>query len=86
MTEAEVYATLTGMFRKFFGDPTLVLAAETEPRDIEGWDSAKTVTIILEIEEAFGFEMTSDEMDKLRSVGDFVEVILSRTSGTTTQP
>jgi acyl carrier protein len=86
MTEAEVYRTLTAMFRDFFDDPVLVLSPQTSPRDIAGWDSAKTVTILLEIEETFGFEMSSGEIDGLRCVGDFVAVILSRTGGSTSRP
>ena len=80
MTEAEVYDRLTLIFREFFDDPALALAPETSPRDIEGWDSAKTVAILLEIEESFGFEMSSDEIDGLRCVADFAAVILSRTA------
>ena len=78
MTEAEIYDRLTAIFRRFFDDPALVLAPATGPADIDGWDSAKTVNIILEIEEAFGFEMSSEEMDALRSVGDFAAVIALR--------
>lgn len=79
MTEAEIYEKLTLMFRQFFENPALVLSPETSPRDIDGWDSAKTVAILLEIEESFNFEMSSDEMDGLRCVADFVAVIQSRT-------
>jgi acyl carrier protein len=81
MTEAEVYDRLTGIFREFFDDPSLVLRPEMSPGDIDGWDSAKTVTILIEIEESFDFEMSSEEIDELRCVGDFVEIILSRTGG-----
>ena len=81
MTEAEVYNKLTVMFRAFFDNPELVLSPETSPGDIDGWDSAKTVAILLEIEETFDFEMSSDEIDGLRCVADFVAVILSRTGG-----
>jgi acyl carrier protein len=86
MTEVEVYDKLTLIFREFFDAPTLVLTPETSPPDIDGWDSAKTVTILLEIEESFGFEMTSDEIDGLRRVDDFVAVILSRTGGSPAKP
>ena len=83
MTEAEVYDKLTAIFREFFDNPTLVILPDTSPGDIDGWDSAKTVAILLEIEESFHFEMSSDEIDGLRRVADFVAVILSRTGGST---
>ena len=80
MTEAEVYTKLTLIFREFFDDPALLLRPEMSPGDINGWDSAKTVTILLEIEESFHFEMSSDEIDELRCIADFVTVILSGTN------
>ena len=79
MTEAQIYEKLTAIFREFFDNPALVLAPETSPWDIDGWDSAKTVAILLEIEDSFNFELSSDEMDGLRCVADFVAVIQSRT-------
>jgi acyl carrier protein len=78
ITEAEVYARLTGIFREFFDDQTIMLSATTSPRDIEGWDSAKMVNILLGMEEVFEFELDSSEIDGLRCIGDFVAVILSR--------
>jgi acyl carrier protein len=86
MTEAEVYGSLTTMFRDFFDDPTIVLRPETAARDIEGWDSAKMVSIILGVEETFGFEMSSSEIDGLRCIADFVAVILSRQPGSRSPP
>jgi acyl carrier protein len=78
VTEAEIYAALTGIFRDVFGDPAIVLSAETSARDIEDWDSARMVSIILAVEETFGFETRSREVDELRCVGDFVALIHAR--------
>jgi len=86
MTEAEVYATLTAMFCDFFGDPTIVLRPETSARDIDGWDSAKMVSIILGVEETFDFEMSSSEIDELRCIGDFVATILAQRPEPPPQP
>jgi acyl carrier protein len=78
MNETEIYQRLTAMFRDFFDDPTIVLGPETSARDIDGWDSAKMVTIILGVEDAFGFQARSQEIDRLRCVGDFVALIQTR--------
>jgi acyl carrier protein len=78
MSEAEIYQKLTAMFREFFDDSTIVLRPETSARDIDGWDSAKMVTIILGVENAFGFQARSQEIDRLRCVGDFVALIQAR--------
>ena len=78
MSKAEIYQKLTEMFREFFDDPAIVLRPETSARDIDGWDSAKMVTIIIGVEEAFGFEARSHEIDRLQCVGDFVALIQAR--------
>ena len=47
----------------------------------DGWDSAKTVTILLEIEKSFGFEMSSDEIDGLRRVAQLLVELGERLEG-----
>lgn len=74
-TQSEIEAGLTDIFRETFADPTLVLAPEMTAKDIEGWDSLKMVIIILAVEERFGIEMRTREMDALRCVGDFAALI-----------
>ena len=44
---------------------------------IQNWDSLSTVALVLKLEEAIGRELTDDEVEGLRTLGD-VEAILSR--------
>jgi len=81
MTEAQIRRELTCIFREQFDDPTLDLRAETTARDVDGWDSARMVSIILAVEEAFEIEMSSREIDAFACVGDFVALIHSRQRG-----
>lgn len=78
MSEADVYAALTEIFRDCFDDDAIVLRAATSARDIAGWDSAKMVYLILAVEERFAIRMRSREIDALRCVGDWVRLILAR--------
>jgi acyl carrier protein len=75
MTDAEILSLLTEIFRKAFGDASLVLAPATTARDIAGWDSAMMVMLVLAVEERFGIRMRSREIDALKSIGDFVTLI-----------
>jgi acyl carrier protein len=43
-------------------------------------NSARLVDVVLEIEDAFGIEVNDDEADKVRTVGDAVRLIVSRTA------
>ena len=78
MTDAQVWTELTRIFREQFDDPALELRSETTARDVDGWDSARMVSIILAVEESFGFELSSREIDALACVGDFAALIRSR--------
>jgi acyl carrier protein len=78
-TDSEIYAVLTDIFREVFQDDRIALTAKMTNRHIKGWDSANMVSIIMAVEERFGFEMRSSEIDNLKSVGDFVAVIKAHT-------
>jgi len=76
--DAEILAALTSIFREVFADDRLAIAPGTTPDDVPGWDSAKTVALIVAIEERFGIRMRTSELDRLDSVADFVAVVASR--------
>jgi acyl carrier protein len=77
---ADIEAGLTDVFRETFGDPSLVLRPDMTARDVAGWDSLKMVIIIMAVEERFGIEMRTREMDGLRCVGDFISLIERKTA------
>jgi acyl carrier protein len=78
VTEVAILDALTTIFREQFDDPTILLAPETSPRDIPAWDSAKTVMLVLAVEERFAITLKSREIDGLSSVGDWVRLLKSR--------
>jgi acyl carrier protein len=41
-------------------------------------NSARLVDIVIEIEDAFGIEVSDEDADNVRTVGDAVQLILSR--------
>ena len=77
-SEAEIYDTLTEIFRDVFLRDDLVLRSEMTAADVEGWDSFKQVEIIMAAEERFRIRFTTKELDNLRNVGDLVDVIVAR--------
>jgi acyl carrier protein len=81
MDVPETLRELTAIFRNCFDDETIVLSPATSARDIPAWDSAKMVMLILAVEERFGITMRSKEIDALRCVGDWVNLIEVRCRG-----
>jgi acyl carrier protein len=71
----EFLAALTLIFRENLGDDNLALTMTAKTRDVPGFDSAKMVLLILAVEERFGIQLRSREIDSLRSIRNWVEVI-----------
>ena len=78
LTEQEIYAELTKIFRHLFKNPTLELTADTSPAQIGYWNSFAQVNIVLAVEDRFEFEIHTEELKTLRTIGDFVKLIQSR--------
>lgn len=66
---------LTAVFRDIFDDDTIVISLETTAKDIEEWDSANHINIIVATEALFGIRFKSAEIEELHNVGEFVALI-----------
>jgi acyl carrier protein len=72
---ATVLGELAGIVRDVFDDQDLAVTAATTPGDVPGWDSGKTVMLVLAVEARFGVTFKSREIERLRSVGDWVRLL-----------
>lgn len=79
MPEPEIYETLTTIFRDVFLRDDLVLTAELSAKDVADWDSFKQIEIIIAVQEQFGINFRTRELDSLNDVGDLVRLIASKT-------
>jgi acyl carrier protein len=75
MSEQEIYAALTDIFRDVFASQTLQLGAGTSAKEIEGWDSFAQINLIVAAEARFGVRFRSSEAQGLKNVGDLVRVL-----------
>ena len=78
MTDAEIYAELTVIFRDVFLREDLELRPDLSARDVAGWDSFKQIDIIIATEEKYRIKFSSRELDGLDNVGDLVRLIADR--------
>lgn len=81
MTEQETLAALTDVFRDVFDDDAIELRRETTAEDISGWDSQAHVTLVVATEMRFGIKFRTAELERLRNVGDFVDLIGTHLAG-----
>jgi acyl carrier protein len=82
MTETTtVLQELTELFRDLFDDENLQLDSDTTADQVEGWDSQMHVMLIVAAEQRFGIKFRTAELESLRNVGQFTQLIESKLSG-----
>lgn len=66
---------LNDVFQQVFDDDEMEISRETTAQDVEGWDSLMHVTLMINIEKAFGLKFSSSEVASLHKVGDLGDLI-----------
>ncbi len=80
METAEIYQKLTGIFRKVFDDDSIVVRPDLTADDVDEWDSLSHIRLVLTVEKAFNIKFSASEIGKLKNVGEFADLIKSKTS------
>lgn len=78
MEHSVVIEKLTSIFREVFSDNSLVLTNEMTANDVATWDSLTHMLMITKVEEEFNIKFKLKELNKLKKVGDLIEVIESK--------
>jgi acyl carrier protein len=75
---SDTMARLNDVFRDVFDDDEIAIARETTAKDVEGWDSLMHVTLLVNVERAFGVKFSSGEVATLKNVGEMADLVDSR--------
>lgn len=78
MERIEILNQLNIIFEDIIDEGPVYLLDNTEPKDIEGWDSLTNIQIIIAIEKTFGIKFTSDEIISWNNIGNIIDCILSK--------
>ena len=78
MTRAEVYEKLNEVLRDVFDDETITVNDETTSDDIEDWDSLEHINLVVSVENEFDIHFNMGEVNKMKNVGEMVDIILQR--------
>jgi len=78
MEKTEIAGKLTSVFRTVFDDNTLVLTNELSAKDVDGWNSLSHMILISEIEDVFAIKFKLKDLNKMKNVGDMIEIIMSK--------
>jgi acyl carrier protein len=78
MQKKDITDKLTLIFKKIFNHQSLVLTDELTANDVDNWDSLTHMLLISEIEEAFSIKFKLKELNKMKNVGEMIDIILSK--------
>ena len=76
MTREEAFKTMNEVFREVFDDDGITVSEETTAKDIDDWDSLMHITLVSEVEDAFGIHFEMKDVNQMANVGQMVDKIL----------
>jgi acyl carrier protein len=78
VTDADLRARLTDIFRSIFDDDTIEVHDAMTAADVEEWDSLNHINLLIAIERAFDVRFTTTEVGNLANVGEFIVLLKSK--------
>ena len=75
MSREEILKKVNEVFHDVFDDDSIVVVEETTANDVEDWDSLMHITLISEIETAFGFRFQMKDITGMKNVGEMLDII-----------
>jgi acyl carrier protein len=80
MNDEETLKRLSSLVADLLDLDSLVLTRSTTANDVEGWDSLAHVRIVVATEQEFGVRLSTSEIMSLRTVGELVDLVKSKSA------
>jgi len=74
MTRQAIFEKLNEVFSDVF-DEEIVVTDETTAADVADWDSLTHITLISEVEDAFGLKFSMKDVLGMKNVGELADII-----------
>lgn len=71
---------LTNVFHEIFKDESIVLRDDMTAEDVENWDSLTHMLMISKVEQEFQVKFKLKDLNKLKTVGDLITIIVGKLS------
>ncbi len=75
MSREEILSKVNDVFHDVFDDDSIVVTESTTAEDVEDWDSLMHITLISEIESAFGMKFQMKDVVGMQNVGEMLDII-----------
>jgi acyl carrier protein len=80
MNKEEIFNTILLTCRTIFNDSDLELSFDSTADQVDQWDSVTHIQLILEIEKSFNIRFSLGELQKLKRIGNLVELVSEKLS------
>lgn len=61
-----------------FGIPADRITDQSSPETVEAWDSTQHLNFVLALEEKFNIQLSPEEMEQMRNIGEVVRLLENR--------
>ena len=78
-TPSDVLTRMQPLFRDILDIPDLELTPDLSARDVPEWDSLNHIRLISGIEQHFGVQLSSADVERLTCVGDMADLVAAKT-------
>lgn len=75
MNKKSILNKLTTVFQDVFDDEDIFINEQTTAADVEDWDSLTHIMLLSAIEEEFNIKFNMKAVQKLKNVGEMIELI-----------
>jgi acyl carrier protein len=79
---AAVFEQIRTMASDLFGVPVEQITAASSPQTLENWDSIQHLNLVLAVEEKFGVQLSPEEIEEMKSVGETAKLVESKLQAT----
>ena len=78
MDKQKLKEDLSVIFRRVFNNEGLNVTEALSASDVSNWDSLSHMILIGEVEKSLGITFKLKELNKMKNVGDMMDIILSK--------
>ncbi len=78
MEKDKITEKLAQIFKNVFNDENVAITDDLSANDVDSWDSLTHMVLINEVEKAFNITFKLKELNKMKNVGDMINIIISK--------
>lgn len=78
MNKVEIIEKLNAIFKEVFEDKNIIINDEMTANDVENWNSFTHMLLISKVEETFNIKIKLKELNRLKTVGDIVTLLVAK--------